>query len=144
VNGGKRLVKSPRIYTRDSGILHALLDLDDTNAVRGHPVAGKSWEGLVIEQLIHAAGDNARAYFYRSGAGAEVDLVLEFARDRIWAIEIKLSSAPTLERGFHIAADDLRAERRIVVHRGRDVFPMRGGVKAMPLMDAIALVKAGQ
>ena len=141
VNRGKRLVKSPRIYIRDCGLLHALLELGDTDAVRGHPVAGKSWEGLVIEQLIGAAGAAVRPHFYRTGAGAEADLVLEFAPDKVWAIEIKLSSAPTLERGFHNAADDLKAERRILVHRGQEAFPMRGAVEAMPLREAIAAVR---
>jgi uncharacterized protein len=137
VNTGKRLVKSPRPFVRDSGLLHALLNIGSMDALRAHPVVGKSWEGFVIETLIGACEGKARPYFYRTGAGAEADLVLEFAPGRCWAIEIKLSSAPTSDKGFHIAADDLKAERRILVHKGDASFPMRGGVEAMPLVAAM-------
>jgi uncharacterized protein len=137
VNTGKRLVKSPRPFVRDSGILHALLNLQTMDALRSHAVSGKSWEGFVIENLISACRGKARPYFYRTGAGAEADLVLEFAPGRCWAIEVKLSSAPTVDRGFHNAADDIAAERRILVHKGKERFPMRGGIEAMPLMDAM-------
>lgn len=140
-NEGKRLVKSPKVYVRDSGLLHSLLGLGSLNDVLGHPVAGASWEGFVIEALIAAALTATRAYFYRTQAGAEVDLVLEFSADRRWAIEIKKSSAPTIGKGFTIAADDLSAERRIVVHKGGESYPMRGGVEAMTLLDAVAAVK---
>jgi uncharacterized protein len=142
VNTGKRLVKSPRPIVRDSGLLHALLNIGSMDALRAHPVVGKSWEGFVIESLIGAGEGKARPYFYRTGAGAEADLVLEFAPGRCWAIEIKLSSAPTLDKGFHIAADDLKAERRILVHKGEASFPMRGGVEAMPLLAAMDEVTA--
>jgi uncharacterized protein len=141
VNMGKRLVKSPRPYIRDSGLLHALLSLKTIDDLRGHSVIGKSWEGFVIEALINAAGDFVRPYFYRTAAGAEADLILEFSATRRWAFEIKLSSAPTVERGFHTASDDVQAERRILVHRGEHAFPMRGGIEALPLLGAIAAVK---
>ena len=137
VNTGKRLVKTPRPFVRDSGILHALLNIGSQDALRGHSVSGKSWEGYVIEVLTGACEGKARPYFYRTAAGAEADLVLEFAPGRCWAIEIKLSSAPTVDRGFHIAADDLKAERRILVHKGEASFPMRGGIEAMPLLAAM-------
>ncbi len=140
VNTGKRLVKSPRPFVRDSGILHALLNLQTMDALRSHAVSGKSWEGFVIENLISACSGKARPYFYRTGAGAEADLVLEFAPGRCWAIEVKLSSAPTVDRGFHNAADDIAAERRILVHKGKERFPMRGGIEAMPLKDAMTEV----
>ncbi|MGE0386466.1 MAG: ATP-binding protein [Gammaproteobacteria bacterium] len=136
-NTGKRLVKSPRPYVRDSGILHALLNLRGIDDVRAHPVVGRSWEGFVIENLIGATFGKARPYFYRTGAGAEIDLVLEFAPHRCWAIEIKHSSAPKLERGFHQAADDIAAERRLLIHKGTERFPMRGRVEAMPLLEAM-------
>jgi len=137
VNTGKRLVKSPRPFVRDSGILHALLNLQSIDALRSHAVSGKSWEGFVIENLIGTSKGKARPYFYRTGAGAEADLVLEFAPGRCWAIEVKLSSAPTVDRGFHNAADDIAAVRRILVHKGNERFPMRCGIEAMPLLDAM-------
>ena len=135
VNTGKRLVKSPRPFVRDSGLLHALLNLQSIDDLRGHAVSGKSWEAFVIEALVDATHNKARPFFYRTGAGAEIDLVLEFAPGKIWAIEIKLGSAPKLERGFHSAADDLGAERRLLVHRGQEAYPMRRGVEAMPLLE---------
>ena len=108
-NAGKRLVKSHRTYVRDAGLLHAMLGLGTMTDLRGHGIVGKSWEGFVIEALIAAAGPFARAWFYRTAAGAEADLVLEFGANRIWAFEIKLSSAPTIDRGFHQACDDVSA-----------------------------------
>ncbi len=140
-NEGKRLVKSPKIYVRDSGLLHALLGVGTLNDLLGHPVAGPSWEGFVIEALIAAAPMATRACFYRTQAGAEIDLVLEFTADRRWAIEIKKSSVPGIGKGFTIAADDLAAERRIVVHKGGHSYPMRAGVEAMTLLDAVAAVR---
>ena len=140
-NEGKRLVKSHRTYVRDPGLLHAMLGLGSMADLRGHGIVGKSWEGFVIEALIAAAGPLARCWFYRTAAGAEADLVLEFGANSIWAVEIKLSSAPTVDRGFHLACDDLAAKRRILVHRGNEAFPMRGGIEALPLLDAIAAVR---
>lgn len=142
-NSNKRLVKAPRPFVRDSGILHALLAIETTDALRGNSVVGKSWEGFVIEALIDAAGDRARPFFYRTAAGAEADLILEMTAQRRWAFEIKLSSAPKVDRGFHTAADDLAVERRILVHRGNESFPMRGGIEAMTLMAALEAVRAG-
>lgn len=136
-NTGKRLIKSPRPFIRDSGLVHALLNLKNIDGVRSHPVSGKSWEGFVIENLIASASGRARPYFYRTSAGAEADLVLEFAPGRCWAIEIKLSSAPTVDRGFHNAADDINAERRLLVYKGKERFPMRGDIEAIPLIDAM-------
>ncbi len=140
-NAGKRLVKSHRTYVRDAGLLHALLGLGTMTDLRGHSIVGKSWEGFVIEALIAAAGPFARAWFYRTAAGAEADLVLEFGANRIWAFEIKLSSAPTVDRGFHHACDDVTAIRRILVHRGDTAFPMRGSIEALPLLDALSAVR---
>ena len=122
-NEGKSFVKSPKVYVRDTGLLHALRDLGTLNDVLGHPVAGASWERFVIEAPIAAAPSATRPYFYRAQASAEVDLVLEFTPDRRWAIEIEKSSAPTIGRGFAIASDDLVAERGIIVHKGDATYP---------------------
>lgn len=140
-NAGKRLVKSHRTYVRDAGLLHALVGLATMSELRGHSIVGKSWEGFVIEALIAAAGPFARAWFYRSASGAEADLVLEFGANRIWAFEIKLSSAPTVDRGFHLACADVAAKRRILIHRGEAAFPMRGEIEALPLSEAISTVQ---
>lgn len=132
-NAGKRLVKSPRVYVRDSGIVHTLLGLAGEDDVLGHPVAGASWEGFVIETLIAAAPEGARASFYRSAAGAEIDLILTMPGGDLWAIEIKRSLAPTVERGFHQACDDLKPRRRIIVYPGIEAYPLPNGIEVSPL-----------
>ncbi len=141
-NVRKRLVKSPKTYVRDSGLVHALLRLDDEDAVLGHPVAGASWEGFVVETLIRAAPDRARASFYLTATGVEVDLLLELPGGRLWAIEIKRSSAPKVERGLRVALDDLRPERMFLVYSGEERYPLGGGIEAIGL-TALADVLAG-
>lgn len=140
-NVGKRLVRSPKVYIRDSGIVHTLLRLPTFDAVLGHPVAGASWEGFVLEQLLAAAPDGAGAWYYRTAAGAEIDLLLEIRPDERWAIEIKRSSAPSVSKGFHIGCDDVRATRRLVVYPGRETFPLGDGVEAMGVLDAVRRVR---
>lgn len=132
-NLGKRLTKSPKLYVRDSGLLHALLGLPDEEALLGHPAVGASWEGFVLENLITAAGANTSAYFYRTSAGAEVDLLLSWPGGDCWAVEVKRSLAPKVERGFHSACEDLQPTRKLVVYPGDEPFPLGHGVQAMPL-----------
>ena len=128
-NAGKRLVRAAKVYVRDSGIVHALLGLRDLDALLGHPVAGASWEGFVIEQLI-AAAPQAQASFYRTSHGAEVDLVLEFKR----------ASAPTVSKGFYIAASDVKASRKLLVAAVDSVYAMRDGVDVMNPLAAAELL----
>jgi uncharacterized protein len=125
-NIGKRLVKSPKIYVRDSGIVHALLSIEDEKALLGHPVSGFSWEGFVIENLIGAAPAGTAPMFYRTGAGAEVDLLLDIPKHGLWAIEIKLGLSARPRKGFFIACDDLKPARRFIVNSGTE----RGRVSA--------------
>lgn len=133
-NLDKRLVKSPKVYLRDSGLLHALLGLATLDELLGHPVAGTSWEGFVIENLLAAAPPSASAYFFRTAAGAEIDLLLDLGpRHGLWAVEIKRSLAPKLERGFHAALDDLQPRRAFVVHAGADRYPKSERVEAVGL-----------
>jgi predicted AAA+ superfamily ATPase len=141
-NVGKRLVRTPKVYVRDSGLVHALLGLQNLESVLSHPVAGASWEGFVIEQLINAA-PHAQTSFYRTSHGAEVDLVLEFRSGQTWVIEIKRSSAPTVSKGFYLAAADVGASRKVLVAPVDQPFPMKDGVEVMnPLMAATMV--AGQ
>jgi len=142
VNVGKRLIRSPKIYVRDSGLVHALLGLRDLDAVLGHPVTGGSWEGFVLENLLAAAPAGARPWFYRTNAGAEIDLVLELPPKERWAIEIKRSSAPSLSRGYYIGCDDVKATRRLVVHTGDESFTLGDGVEAVTLADAVMALKS--
>ena len=141
-NVGKRLVKSPKVYIRDSGIVHTLLGLDDRDAVLGHPVAGGSWEGFVLENLLAVAPERVKAWFYRTAAGAEVDLVLEMPSGSRWAIEIKRGLAPKLDKGFHHAREDLEPERSFVVYSGDDRYPRGEGVEAIGLGELASLLAA--
>lgn len=134
-NAGKRLVKSPKLYVRDAGLVHALLGIGDREALLSHPVAGGSWEGLVIESLIAAAPSGTEACFYRSAAGAEIDLLLTPPRHAPWAVEIKRSLAPKLERGFYQACQDIQPERRLVVYGGRETFALAQDVKVVSLLE---------
>ena len=143
-NVGKRLVKSPKVYVRDSGIVHALLGLDDYEAVLGHPAAGGSWEGFVLETLVGSAPERARASFYRTSAGAEIDLVLEMPGAGLWAVEIKRGLAPKLDRGFHRAREDLEPERSFVVYSGEDRYPRGEGIEAVGLREMASLLQGAQ
>jgi predicted AAA+ superfamily ATPase len=128
-NAGKRLVKSPKIYVRDSGLVHALLGIDSFEVLAGHPVVGMSWEGFVIESLLAAAPERTIASFYRTLAGAEIDLLLELPGNRgRWAIEIKRSLSPKAERGFHHAQEDLKPDKSFLVYAGADHYPIADGV----------------
>ena len=132
---GKRLVKSPRVYVRDSGIAHALLGIRDLDGLLGHPIAGASWEGFVIESLVAAAPDGTEPYFFRTAAGAEIDLLLLLPGGKLWAIEVKRSLAPKVERGFYVACADLEPERRFVVYPGSARFALTSEIEAVPLRD---------
>ncbi|MDQ0322426.1 putative AAA+ superfamily ATPase [Pararhizobium capsulatum DSM 1112] len=140
-NLGKRLVKSPKIYVRDSGLVHALLEIGTLNQLLGHPVVGPSWEGFVIETLINVAGPDVTPLFYRTADGAEIDLVFEQAGRAKVAIEVKRASAPHAERGFFVACDDLEIENRIVVGAGTEDYPAKGGVKVRTLLSAVNEVR---
>lgn len=135
VNAGKRLVRSPKVYVRDSGLVHSLLGLSDKESVLGHPVAGFSWEGMAIENLIAVAGRAAEASFYRTSGGAEVDLVLSWTDGREWAIEVKRNLAPRLERGLHSALTDLEPERSFVVYPGDERYRLAPSTEAISLAE---------
>ncbi len=132
-NIGKRLVKTPKIYLRDSGLVHALLDIERKETLLSHPVLGASWEGFCIENLLCCAPANVQGYFYRTSAGAEIDLLLVWPGGELWAIEIKRSLTPKLERGFHIACEDLAPSRKLVVYPGQETFPLHADIQAVPL-----------
>jgi predicted AAA+ superfamily ATPase len=140
-NTKKRLVKAPRIYVRDSGITHALLNLADYNQLSGHPVFGASWEGFVIENLLSVAPARTKASFYRTSAGAEVDLILEFPGGETWAIEIKSGLGPKLEKGFHNAIEDIKPDRSFVVYAGSDRYPVTEKTDAISLIELAQALK---
>jgi predicted AAA+ superfamily ATPase len=132
---GKRLVKAPKVYIRDSGITHALLNIPNYNDLLGHPVSGGSWEGFIVENILSVVPSGVLPFFYRTSNGAEIDLVLDFYGNEKWAIEIKRSSAPTLSKGFYIACEDIKADKRYVIYSGQERFPLSEGVIAISLPD---------
>jgi predicted AAA+ superfamily ATPase len=132
-NMGKRLVKSPKVYVRDSGLVHALLNIADKESLLAHPVVGQSWECFVMENLLASAPDGVQGYFYRTGGGAEVDLLLAWPDGRLWAIEIKRSLTPKLERGFYAACADLKPDRKFVVYAGEERYRMAEDIEAISL-----------
>lgn len=144
-NLGKRLIKSPKIYVRDSGLLHALLAIPSHDGLHDHPIVGPSWEGFAIETLIDCAPAWTAPYYYRTSAGAEIDLLLELPGGGLWAIEIKRSLSPKVERGFHVACGDLKPARRLVAYAGNERVRMPHGVEAMGLhalaRELVTLVK---
>ncbi len=125
VNVKKRLVKSPRFYVRDSGVLHRLLAISDYDALLSNPILGKSWEGFVVENILSILPVTTGASFYRTAAGAEIDLVLKISSTETWAIEIKSGSAPKIKPGFYTACEDVRATHRYVVYGGDDEFSIK-------------------
>jgi predicted AAA+ superfamily ATPase len=135
-NVGKRLVKSPKIYLRDSGLLHALLGLSSVHDLQGHPIAGSSWEGFVIEQVVAQLPPQALASFYRTAAGAEIDLVIETGSRRI-GVEVKFSAAPKPTKGFWESLKDLRLDRACIVAPVQRRYALAEGVDVLPV-SAIA------
>jgi hypothetical protein len=139
-NTRKRLVKTPRIYLRDSGLMHRLLNISDYETLLGHPAVGPSWEGFVIENIIVYLSDKWRYSYYRTSARAEVDLVLEGPNRRTWAVEIKRSTAPRVTKGFYLACEDIKATKQFVIYPGKDRFPLDRGIEAMGLIEFLQMI----
>ena len=140
-NVGKRLVKSPKVYVRDSGLLHALLGTSSLEQLAGHPVVGQSWEGFVIETLLSVLPPLATPLFYRTSAGAEIDLLIEFSDGRLWAVEIKRSLSARVRRGFHVACCDVNPSSAFVVHAGGDRWPLSETAEAIGVRELAALLR---
>ena len=140
-NIGKRLVKTPKIYIRDSGLLHALLGIKDYNELAGHPVVGESWEGFVIENILSVAPLGTKASFYRTSAGAEIDLVLEMPAGNIWAIEIKSGIRAKPSKGFYNAIEDIGSDRNFIVYAGKDTYSIAENIEVIPLPNIMQLIE---
>ncbi len=125
VNTGKRLIKSPKVYVRDSGLLHSMLGIKTFESLFGYPLAGASWEGFVIEQIAGILPDGIDAFYYRTQNGAEADLILVKGLTPIAAIEIKLTNAPVPSRGFYQSIEDLGLKTGIVITPGSDNYPQK-------------------
>jgi|694.fasta_scaffold146961_2 hypothetical protein len=136
-NQGKRLVKSNKVYIRDSGLLHSLLGITDMDALLSHPVVGASWEGHVIESLLAVAPAGAIPSFYRSNAGAEIDLLITWPNGEHWAIEIKRSTTPKVERGFYSACEEVRPSRKWLIYPGSEGYSLGDEIEVMPVHTAM-------
>ena len=134
-NIGKRIIRSPKVYVRDSGIAHALLNISTYNDLLGHPVVGGSWEGFVIENVLSVAPESVQPYYYGTPRGAEIDLILEFSTTEKWAIDIKRKSSPSVSDGFYSACVDVKPDRKYVVYGGQESFPLGNGVTAISLSN---------
>ena len=140
-NTGKRMVKSPKLYIRDSGLVHALLGIVSTDDVLAHPVVGNSWEGFVIEALLNAAPVNTSAGFYRTSNGAEIDLVMNVPGHGVWAIEIKRGLGSPPRRGFYNACEDIAPNKRLAVYPTGESYQLGAGVEAVGLRTMIELLR---
>ncbi len=140
-NVGKRLVKSPKVYVRDTGIAHALLGIRDKETLLGHPVVGQTWESFIIETLITTAPDGTEAHYYRTSNGTEIDLLLTLPNRELWAIEVKRSSAPKIERGFHSACADLKPHKRFFVYAGIERFPLDKTTDAIGIVELAEMLQ---
>jgi predicted AAA+ superfamily ATPase len=134
-NTKRRLVKSPKIFIRDTGLLHHLLNISTFDDLLGHPVAGASWEGFVIENILNHLADTWKYSYYRTADHTEIDLILEGPQKQRWAIEIKRSAAPTLTKGFFSAGKDIQATHKFVVYSGTERFPMAENTEAIGVVD---------
>jgi predicted AAA+ superfamily ATPase len=141
-NLGRRLVKAPKVYIRDSGLCHALLGIDRLDDLLGHPVVGGSWEGFVIENIISVLPRHASYGFYRTAGGAEIDLVINLGNEELWAVEIKRGTVPTISKGFYSACEDLKPTKKVVVHGGDDSFPLSKEVYALSLKTTLSKLEA--
>ena len=139
-NVGKRLVKAPKVYVRDSGIAHALLGVRDKETLLGHPVVGQTWESFIIETLITAAPDGAEAHYYRTSNGVEIDLLLTLPGGELWAIEVKRTMAPKIESSFHSACVDLKPQKRFYVYPGSEKFPLDDKTDAIGVIELAKLL----
>ncbi|MDP2817258.1 MAG: ATP-binding protein [Polaromonas sp.] len=140
-NVGKRMVKSPKLYIRDSGLVHALLGIVSADDLLAHPVVGSSWVGFVVEALLNAAPVNTSAGFYRTSNGAEIDLVLNLPGHGIWAIEIKRGMGSPPRRGFYSACEDIQPSRRFVVYPAGEAYPLGEGVEAAGVRALVELLR---
>ena len=134
-NTKKRLIKSPKIYLRDTGLMHRLLNISSFDMLLGHPSVGPSWEGFITESILNQLSDKWQYSYYRTSAKAEIDLVLEAPNGQIWAIEVKRSTAPKVSKGFHLGAEDIQAHQKIVIYPGEETFSLGNDTLAMPIVE---------
>jgi uncharacterized protein len=136
-NVKKRLIKAPRFYVRDSGLHHRLLGIHRHDGLLSNPILGKSWEGFVLENIHSVLPRLAETYFYRTAAGAEIDLVIKLPSSEIWAIEIKHGTAPKIGKHYSSICNDVGAHRKLIVYGGDDEFPIGSDVTMISLQKLL-------
>jgi len=141
INIKKRLIKSPKIYIRDSGLAHTLLRVRSFDDLLGHPALGATWEGFVIEQIVSLLPENSETFFFRTNAGAEIDFLFMDRKNKPVAVEVKYSLSPTLSRGFWNAFEDLSCSQGYVIYPGKDTYPLSHNVTALPISRLIEMVR---
>ena len=137
-NVKKRLVKSPKVYIRDTGVLHALLDIDSEDTLRAHPAAGGSWESFVLQQILATAPDSHSHYFYRTHQGAEADLLVVENEQPKMSVEIKLNRSPKPAKGFHNVIEDNQTTKNIIITPGSDQYPVHETIDVVGLQTFLA------
>jgi len=142
-NTRKRLVKAPKLYLRDSGLLHRFLSITDMEGLLGHPIIGASWEGFIIENILSQLSDQWQYSYYRSSAQAEIDLILEGPNNQVWAVEVKRALAPKVSKGFHYACEDISATHKYVIYPGNENFPLGNNIEVMGIIDFLSCLNTG-
>jgi predicted AAA+ superfamily ATPase len=135
-NLGKRQIKAPKVYVRDSGLLHALLSVPSFRVLDGHPKIGASWEGFVVEEIVRKAGER-NCFFWATQSGAELDLLV-FRGGKRYGVEVKYKDAPSTTKSMRVAIDDLKLDRLLVVYPGEQSYALDKNIAAMSLQDAIS------
>jgi uncharacterized protein len=143
-NYGKRLVKAPKVFIRDCGLLHAVMGIQDYESLLGQPIAGSSWEGFVIENLASCTGQNANLWYYRTSAGAEIDLIIEYQPSKLIAVDIKRSLSPVPSKGFYHAIADLSSPYSYIVYPGEDRHKVAETVEVIGLAQLMKELKDKQ
>lgn len=141
INTKKRLVKSAKVYLRDSGLLHTLLEISDIDKLQGHPQLGASWEGFWLEQIICLVADNSQAYFYRTHAGAEMDLILVRPGSQIVAVEIKYTASPKITKGFYEAFTEAKCQRGYILYAGNERYNLAKNIVALPVNQVKEIIE---
>ncbi len=140
-NQGKRLVKSPKVYVRDSGLLHALLGIENKETLLSHPIVGMSWEGFVIENICSQLNESeSNVYFYRTSSGNEIDLLIERPNKEVWAVEVKRSMAPKFSKGYSISASELNTTKNFIVYPGTDQYSINEHAEVISLSGLLAML----
>ncbi len=140
-NSRKRLVKSPKIYLRDTGLLHRLVNIPDRETLLGHPIVAASWEGFIIENILMQMTDKWTCSYYRTSAQAEIDLVLEGPGREVLAIEIKRTLSPKVSKGFRLASEDIKATRKLFVYAGTERYPLTNDIEAISVLEMMQIVQ---